>query len=534
MSPSGRRRAGQAALLGRLAVALVAGSLALPAQAADEGTVLRLRAEQLVEEGRCQEVEPLLRRLRRAGPYDADASFLAGICAIRERRYADAVPALEQVRTLAPERDEALVYLGIAHYQLGDTAAAEKVLAEATRRRPRDAEAQLFYGLALLQRAKAAEAAAALEQAHSLDPGRVDPAASYFAGRAWQLAEDRERAEQALARVEEVAPDSAWALEAERALASQRSRYQPLRPWARFTAGLEYDSNVLLRGEGVILPPGIPAGSGQQDGRAAWYLRGGAELLRGERWALGAVAGYYGSAHFQLGDFDTHYPSVGGYVDYLVGESTYLRFQPDFSYAWVDYDDFLLTPGFTASLHHDYEEAGIGRAWFRFEYRDYLFLTNPTNNRDGFNYFGGYDHAFFVTDTTELRGSVGGQFYDAVLPGYRFAAPVVRAGGTQQLPLQSTFDVDFLYKHEFYTGPIVGLSTPPGNPGQRDDDLFLLAAVVEKRFTKRLLGSIRYRFQRNLSPVDQFDFERHIVGAFVTVELGPSTERGFDLGRLVP
>jgi tetratricopeptide (TPR) repeat protein len=513
-------------------------------KAADEGAVLSLRAEQMVANGDCAGARDLLRRARSADPQDSRAALLQGLCAIRAQDYAAAIPPLTTARELDPSSDDAVLYLGIAQYQLGDRDAAAETLDEAVKRQPDNAEAQLFYGMSLLQRARGAEAAAALEQARSLDPGQVDPAASYFAGRAWQVAEDRDRAEAALERTIAQAPGTPWAEEAQRALDGERSRYRPRGFWGRLTAGMEYDSNVVLEGGSSPVIVGI---SDEDDGRGAWYARGGAELLRGPKWAAGAVVNYYGNAHFDLDRFDTQFPGFGVYLDHSLGERSYLRFEPDFAYGWVDYDDYVLVAGSTLSFHHDFEDAGVGRAWFRFEHRDYLFSSTPKSvfsqgaggppypliNRDGQNYLGGYDHSFEITDTTKIRGTAGAQYYDADRGQYRYVSPVAIAGFTQKLPWESTFDFDFLYKHEFYDDKS-GFSFPT-NPKDRDDDFYQVALVLEKRFTDHLLASIRYSYSENDSPVKFFDYDRHIAGAFVTIEFGPGTGGPReDLGRTSP
>lgn len=493
----------------------------LGAHAADEGAVLLLRAEQLALEDRCDEALEVVRRSRRLEPDVARAALLEGECAIREHRYAEAISPLEDARRLDPSLTQATVDLGIAHFHLGDFDSAGVELAEAVRVQPDSAEAQLYYGLVLLETADAARAAAALEQARALDPAHLDPAASYYAGRAWQVAQEREKAETSLDRVIEEHPNTPWALEAERALEGTRSRYRRRGVWARFSAGMEYDSNVTLRSGGVVLPSDI---SDKDDGLGAWYARGGVELFRNATWATGITTGYYGNAHLDLTEFDTHFPSVSVWLDRLLTETTYLRVEPDFGYAWVDNDDFLLVSGVTPSLHHSYEKAGIGRAFFRFAYRDYKFKkVSPAQNRDGFNYIGGYDHAWFPTDRIELRGGLGAGHFDSDQGEYTYTGPWVRVGGNAKLPWELAFDVDFLYEHQFYANRSAfspASSIPPGR--KRDDDVFLLWVVLERSITDHLKVEARYRYQDDSSNIPVFDYKRHIVGGFLTVEFGPS------------
>jgi len=536
MSAATLGRAGARALCGAWILALL---LAGHARAADETAVLLLRAEQLASEERCAEALPVVRSVRERDPGSARAALLEGECLIREQRYAEAIAPLEDARRLDPALDRVSLNLGIAQLQAGDKQAALRELDRAVEAMPSNAQAHLYRGLVLLELADAEGAVAALEQARSLDPGAVDPAASYYAGRAFQLAEQREEAERSLEQAIAFDPDSEWARQAGLALEGSRASIRRRGLWAHLSAGMEYDTNVILLGGVTPGSVGVPP-IDEDDARGVWFGRTGAELFRGEGWATGVVADYYGNAQIDLDRFDTHFPSVGAYVDRLIGESTYLRFQPDFGYSWIDYDDFLLIAGATPSLHHAYERAGHGRAYFRFEYRDYLFPVNKTPtlspsavDRDGNNYIGGYDHSYPLTDTTEIRGSVGANYYDSERGEYTYVAPAVGTGVNQELPWDVILDLGFIYRHEFYENRssfpkkvIPPPPPPPVLPGtavlvDRDEDLYLLTLVLEKRLTENLLVSGRYIYSNHDSNIPTFDYDRHIAGAFLTVEFGP-------------
>ncbi len=525
------------AKLGRKIGAFLAVSLAValgpaePARAADEGAVLLLRAEQLASAGLCEEALPVLREARELAPDLSRAAMLEGECALREERYPQAIAALEDARRLDPELIRATLYLGIAHYELVDLEAAAIELDRAAELLPDQPDVHLYRALVLLEQARAEEAVAALDQARSLDPaGNVGPATAYFAGRAWLVAKDREKAERELGRVLEEYPGTPWAEEASRALEGTRARDKRRGGWARFSAGMEYDDNVVLRGDGVVLPKDI---SDQAGARGVWFGRTGVELFRGTQWATGFFTGYYGSAHVEgeLRSFDTHYPTAALWFDRLIGESTYVRIQPDFAYAIVDNDDFLMETGVTQSLHHAFEEAGQGRAFFRFESRDYKYrIVDPREDRDGFNYIAGYDHSYFPTEKTELRGHVGANYYDSEGGEYSHIAPAVGVGLRQELPLDLTIDVDFRYRHEFYQN--VSAFAAPNFATKRSDNVYAISALLERPLTENTKFSLRYRYENQDSNVRSlygnacctrpFDYERNMIGGFFTVDFGPS------------
>lgn len=487
------------------------GSLA---RAADEAQVLRLKAEQLAAEQRCDEALAVVRRARVLDARDARAALLEGQCAIRLRSYPEAIAPLEDARRLEPGLAEATLYLGIANFHQGDLDAADRELAEAVRLLPESAEAQLYRGLVLLERAENAQAAAALERAADLDPGAVDPAASYFAGRAWEAARERERAEQALGRVIATAPGTEWAQAAERALEGSEARYRRFRPWARATGGIVYDDNVVLRGSGVLLPGDI---SDEDDWGGIWDIQGGAELFRNADWAVGALAGYYGRAYADLSRFDTHFPSATAWIDRYLDEKTYLRLKGDFGYAWVDYEPYLIVPTGTLSLHRDWGKAGSGRFFGYYQWRDYRFdLSYAQQNRDGQDFGGGYDHSYSAGSHTVLHGGAVINRYDAQIGEYDHMGYGGWFGFLQDLPLELILDARVRYVYQDYDKR----SFFSGFTKRRRDHVVYVDAALERPITEHVTVSARYRYENNDSNVGVFNYDRNIVGGFVTLEFG--------------
>jgi thioredoxin-like negative regulator of GroEL len=475
-----------ATLLGLLALtlSLAGGGVA---RAADEGQVLRLRAEQLAAEERCAEALPVARQARGLDAGDARAALLEGQCAIRLKRYGEAIAPLEDARRLDPTLSRATLYLGIAHYHRGDLDSAEAELTAASEQLGDSAELELYRGLVLLERARTAEAAAALEHAAALDPQAVDPVASYFAGRAWQSARERERAEQALRRVIAQAPGTPWATEAERALAGSEARFKRHIPWGTASAGIEYDSNIVL----------LDSITSDDDWRGVWFLAGGVELFRNADWAGGVIADYTGSAHEDLHDYDSHFPIVSAWLDRSLDEDTYLRLQPDAGYQWLGYDPFLAIYGATLSLHRDWGEVAL--------------------DRDANEYGGGYEHVYPAGSETVLRGGFRINRYDARGREYEHTGYQIWLGGRRELPLGLAGDLGAGYLHARYDNHSV---FDPSS--RRRDHVFHAQALLERPITDHLKVSARYRYQRNDSNVSVFDYDRHIVGGYVTVTFGGS------------
>ncbi|MEE8581782.1 MAG: tetratricopeptide repeat protein, partial [Myxococcota bacterium] len=323
------------ATVGRLVACLLLTFVVVgerPARAADdESVVLWLRAERHASAGRCDDALPLLRRVRKLDPEHARAALVEGQCAIQLRRYGKAIEPLRTAKRLDSTLSEADLSMAIASYHLGEYARAERALAAFEKRDPNRAELHLYKGLILLQRAEAQGAAAELERARSIDPGAVEPVASYFAGLAFESIQERDRAEQALRRVSRESAGTIWSEQADRVL-SRMAKQDRLRYWVGASSGFEYDDNVVLRGTGVNLPSNI---SDDGDVRGLWSVNGGVELYRSDDWVAGLLASYSGSAHDDLNAFDEHFTRTALWVDRRLDDLTFLSLLVDFGYSWL-------------------------------------------------------------------------------------------------------------------------------------------------------------------------------------------------------
>jgi tetratricopeptide (TPR) repeat protein len=548
---------------GIAAALLTATAIAVgPARAADEGRVLRLRAESLASADRCEEAIPVAQQARALAPADGRAALVEGRCLIRLRRYDDAVPPLEMARRLDPSLHEATVELAIAHYHLGQKEDAQAELAAAEELLPERAEVHLYRGLLLLEAAQGEEAGETLERAARLGPGEVEPLASYYAGLAWESEDQDERARIALQRAIDADPDSIWAQEARRALDRIDARTNR-RWWARVTAGAEWDSNVVLRGPGVRLGGSdvqlAEEVSDEDDWRAVWGAEAGLELYRDADWSAGVIAGYGGSAHADLDDFDLHYPYASLWLDRRIDEHTFVRLQPSFGYALLRDDDYLLLHGGAASVLRDWGAAGAGELFFLLRRHDYLFgvadvpdgapggvagspcpPSPPTpngcspfgldesreRNRDGNEFVVGYDHTYPFGKSLILEGGLRWHRYVARGSEYDYFGYQIRWGGRLELPFDFAIDAEGSYMYRPYDGESTfpefvvpgfqyGLDT-----GSRDDHVWLSDVRLERPIVEHVTASVRWTYVSNISNVKVFDYRRHVVGAYVTVDFG--------------
>ncbi len=503
--------------------AVLAGGVPALGQNADLSLV---RARALAREGRCDEALALLAE---SGASSARAGLLRGQCHLEGRRYAEAVAALDLALRKDPSLDAAKLPLLVARYEVGDLAGARELLDELPAESAQRAEAHLYRGLLLLDEARAAEAGAAFDRARELSPSGVDPAASYYGGLAWLAAKQRERADAAFDRVIALAPGSEWAREAERARATASGAARAaLARWGTVQAGLEWDSNVVLRGEGVTLPSDI---SDESDGRGVWMLEAGAELFRTARWSGGLTGEYRGSAHFDLSDFDEHHPVGGLWLDRRIGESTVARVRADVGFAWIDGDDFLSHQQIFPELLHDFGRAGQISAGIHFYRQNFLYepyddVPSPPGppgidessyrNRDGWGLAAEVDHSVAVGSRgTELSFGARYHWYDARGGEYSYQGPELWAGVEALLPLGLVGRA--LAGYAFF--PYDHFSSfDPGYPGtpDREDQLWRVRLELERALGSGFSVLARYGYADRISNVDVFDYDRHIVGLYLS------------------
>jgi hypothetical protein len=500
-------------------------SLLGPASLADEiDNVLVMRAADLESQGRCAEAVEVYRGSDRQS---AHLALIAGRCQVRTKDYAGAVDTLDPARNLPDASPEVDLYLGVSEYHLGLLDDARASLDRAKARGEDGALLELYTGLLKLQGDDARGAALALERARRADSRAVEPVASYYAWVAWRNADDEERAEAALARVREQDPDGPWIAEAERVLAGEPSETPNF--WLNAEAGLEYDSNVTIRGGGVnqVFINGDTV-SGKDDGRGIWTLDGGSELFRNEKWSGGVLGAYTGTANFDISEFDAHYPVAGTWLDHHFGPQTTLRGRYDFGYAWVNYDPYVLSNVLSATLFQGWDEAGNTELTFSAGFYDFKYDRldptpgDPTTqihdiDQDGTGLSVELLHRVEVGfEDLEARAGYRYTNYDADGGEFDYNAHRFLAGFDLTLPFEVMWDSWGAFTYQPYRHTSVYAKAGQAGPTHRDR-VWEFGTEFEKFVTEDVSVLARYRFIDTGSNTDVYDYDRHVVGAYVRI-----------------
>lgn len=530
--------------------------------AADDAQLLFIRAQALALEGRCEDALPLLVQARQADPRGTQASLLAGQCLIQLERYAEASQLLAEVEQRGGPVAVATLRIAVAHYHEGHFARAERLLEEHREELAGRPEFHLYRGLLRLRRHEAEGAARDLEEARRTGPERVEPAASYYAGLAWASAGELRRAEQAFERVRRQAPDTAWASRARRARADALALGRA-DAWVELTSGLEFDDNVVLRAGPVALPDHLPS---QRDARAVFGLEAGREFFQDGPWSAGAMLGYRGHYHRRLDDFDLIYPTGTLWLDRRLGDTTTARLRYDLGYASYGGDPFLFSQALTPTLFQAWDDGSLTRLYVRYFKLDHLSrnddvpgapagttpgeLCDPAGpvdpdpsvpacgpagldeesarNQSGNGLTLGAEHRLPLGfASTELRGGYAFHHFGARGLEYSFNAHELSLGTLSTLPLDLGLDTLVSYTWRPYRNASTFADPRDLRPGRRyplddtsrRDGVFSLDVELERPLSQRLTASLRYRYTRNHSNVAVFDYDRQILGAYLTVRL---------------
>jgi hypothetical protein len=239
-----------------------------------------------------------------------------------------------------------------------------------------------------------------------------------------------------------------------------------------------------------------------------------------------------------------------------LGELATARLQYDFGYAWVGSDPYLASHTVVPALFYDWSRAGTTRLFGELIWNHYLFsgedfpdgapggvagdpcqnadpLCGPAGlnekrarDRNGFGSVLGIDHAIPIgAAETKLRGGYRYQRYNARGSEYSHEAHEVRLGAGVELLFDLGLDLQASYAYRSYRHS----STFPDPDGllfgqqyalsseRRRERVLRFDAIIKWYFSERLTASIRYSYLDNDSNVEVFDYDRNIIGAYLTL-----------------
>ena len=514
--------------------------------------------------GRCDEA---FRALSGKDGLESRARLLVAECRIRTGLYPEALNDLDRIRGASDlsstQVGDVELYRAVAFYHLERYTEAQAALGRADGLTGEEAQLFLYRGLIALRNGDSDRAAPDLESAARLSPTITEPVASYYAGLAWHGSAEKEKARQAFKRVVELDGDGPWGKEATKMLEASA----PFPFYLNMSAGIEYDTNVVLRGGATLFPaPGTTFAEfgDDDDWRGVWRINAGVELFEAGEWSAGMTGGYSGTAHNELDEFDSHYPTIGAYLARRFDANTIGQLQYQYGFGWIDEEKFMQSQVVSLAVSHVWPTAGTTVLSSDLMWTDLKFKllnvpdaapgavtgdacpvtpTSPPSgcgpdslderrerDRDGIGFGIGLSHQYPIQvpvtlerifEALEVGGGYQFRLFDSDGSEWKYTSHILRAGIDAELPRDFSVGAHVMYEYRDFGHR----STFPDREvideayllsgADREEHEVTFTAEVEKDLTKNLSVSARWAYTESESNRRVYGYNRHIVGGYL-------------------
>ena len=406
-----------------------------------------------------------------ASQASANNEIAAGIALIKKGNYGKAVTVLREVLKTTPDNLEANFYLGVALNRLSEKE-AESVLKASLMQMPDNAYVNFELALYYFNHNVDAESGDYFENVIALSP------ASDYAVQAREY----------LKRIEERGRQKRWEI--------------------NFLTGMQYDSNVIVTGDGP-LPAGV---SRKSDFNAVINPKGSYFLIKDEELELVASYSLYQTLHTSLTDFDVSQNIVDISGVYSVSPKLKLKGSYSFEYLLLggyQYDHaHVLAPGLV------FDSGRWGSTVLDYKYRTTAytnsgaFTTNTDRNGD--------NHYFGITHTVPVGKSYylwGGYSHDEDLTRtefWNYHGDRVAIGFRGSLPYDTLGDIT----GEFYNKQYAAVD-PSFSGITRDDQQFMATLTLMKVLSPTFSLMAMEQYTRNISNIGAFNTVRMVTSLFL-------------------
>jgi tetratricopeptide (TPR) repeat protein len=472
-----------------------------------------------------------LERAVAAHPDDPDLLWALAMALDRHGRSAQAAERLQAFAARWPERRPDLyVELGRVQYRAGGATDALASLERALEHDPTSATAHFYRGLALRRLGRLDQAERGLRTAARLEPA-LRPETLLFRGLG-ELDRGRHRAARHLldeaASLDGSGDIARLARVALLELDGPRQRALTLRA----SAGIEADSNVTLESEHRL--PG--ATSNASDVGASLSAGFVWQPLRTESSALSFGYRFGQGLHADRDEFDyqTHLGHVS--ASWRAGERVTLRTDGLYSASHLDGERYAHSlsaqPSLVVALGPRLGALRLhAEATRRSYFEDPLFTSL---DRDATTFGGGLTHFAAIPGRPGAWGSASIGFAKTRTDagrdplGFRgdYDHVTWRAGASAHTPLVRDLALNASlqltrdrYLHHNLIDALTdgGVGTP--DPDRRRDTVLQLRLAVERPLTRHVDLELAWRFTRQISNVDAFDYDRHVLGLYLKTQI---------------
>ena len=395
---------------------------------------------------------------------------------------------------------------GILSLETNNYSSAIEEFRAAMKEKPDDEKAILYLGIAL-SRSGNKDAETTLKKALSMNP--QEPRTNLELGIYYYSKSLFEEAKDYLEEAVRLAPNTEVSSKAEEYLKAIANRAASRKPWMiNISAGMQYDSNVVLEAENGPLPQGI---SRKSDWSAVLYIKGQYNLLRSEKINSSISYSLYQSLHSKLSDFNITQNLITLNASYKILPTLNLAGRYSFEYLLVgghDYDyAHTLTPSLIIS-----EGRGFSTV-IEYQYRKERFmdtaLFTDNSDRTGSNNLIGITQNIPVT--TSIIARIGySHDEDSTRQDYwDYKGDKGFIGIKLNMPYRILLDLYGEYYRKDYKGvnPISGT--------ERKDTIHTYSASLTRALTDRYSITIGECYIRNNSNIGLYDYRRAITSLFL-------------------
>lgn len=404
---------------------------------------------------------------------------------------------------LATEADfEKRMARGVAALEDKEPAKAEVEFRAALVEHPQDPETNLFLGIAL-SRTDNPQAETVLKKALMLDPDNqrtnLELGIFYFRKNFSEEAADH------FDTVIRTSTDAGLTAQAREYMSKLDTGSKGKRWDLHASAGMQYDSNVVLNAAGLPLPPGV---SEKSDWRAIVSLGGGYTLLKREKTEIQAEYDFFQSFHFSITDFN-----VTQNVLKLQGKhdlSSLVSLRGGYSFEHVllggEQYDYANTAFIAGMLNHESGAVSSVEAGYRYTtYKNSdMFTTN--SERTGSNYRLGVSHQIPVKSIAVVRGGYSFDM-DRADNGDSWNYNGHRLSLGVNLPLPYNIQLDLSSDAHWRDYPGIGGFAPY----KREDTSWTSNLMISKAFSRQYSATAGILVDRTYSNVPEFDYSRYIT-----------------------
>lgn len=488
---------------------------------------------------------------------ESELAYHRGVVAYGEEDYEAARAHFSSVLAANPNDASALQYMGLIAAKTGDADGAIEQFRRAVNANPEDADIRFTLGVALLHQERAAEAGEEFDRVLAVEPDNgqaefyagvsdyrqqrfpetvrhmkaalaLDPSlrlqSRYYIGLAEVFMGNLEASTTALSEAASMSPSDPLSI----AAASISERIQPESRWwgLDVTAGLEFDSNPTFVGSNVLIFDGDDTIEidKKEDVLGVFAIDTYYDLLDMEY--VSVRAGYSGflSLHDRADEVDqfTHlgWADLGlHYGDWRLGTRV------DVSTTDLDLDeDYLEMRRVSPSLTYANRDWGVTQLLYQYHDLEYRFDTSdaPEFDADGELHDVSVSQFIYLpAPFTYARAGIGYQrsrTEEDDATEFEYDGVVLSLGAGIELPFEARGGVLIQYFHRDYENRSTNPNGAAGGPRRpkREDDIARLKLDLTVPLAQYWEVALRGAFTFNDSNIGDYDYNRHVVGSYVT------------------